>query len=128
MSYPAFWLVYLRAHRHPGTRMLHYVGTLLALACLVAGVTIDPWFLLASPVVGYGFAWTAHAMLEGNRPQTFGHPIWSLASDVRMLVLAVTGRLGSHLERCDMAPNGPEQARNGTIAPHERGPTLNNGR
>jgi hypothetical protein len=99
MDYAQFWNRYLRAHAKPATRAMHYAGTLLALACLVAGVTSDWRFLLAAPVIGYGCAWTAHCALEGNRPQTFGHPFWSLASDLRMLGLAGTGRLRPHLRR-----------------------------
>jgi hypothetical protein len=96
MTYADFWLIYLRAHARPATRMLHYVGTSIAVACL-AGAFINAWLLLVVPLVGYGFAWSAHYGLEGNRPQTFGHPVWSLASDVRMLALAATGRLRPHL-------------------------------
>ncbi len=99
MTYAEFWLVYLRAHRRPDTRLLHFIGTVLALACLVGGVAFDWRVALAAPVVGYGFAWTAHVALEGNRPQTFGHPVWSLLSDLRMLGLAVLGRLHRHLEQ-----------------------------
>jgi len=100
MSYDAFWLRYLRAHANPRTRALHYAGTVLALACLLLAAALRNWrWLIAAPVVGYAFAWTAHVATEGNRPETFGHPFWSLASDVRMLALAATCRLAPHLAR-----------------------------
>lgn len=81
---------------------MHYIGSLLALAALVlAVITRDWWWLIAAPIVGYGFAWIAHFFVEGNRPETFGHPFWSLASDFRMLALWLTGRLGPHLTRAN---------------------------
>lgn len=97
MTYPEFWHRYLRAHSRPSTRMVHLCGTVLALAALVAGLALDVRWLIAAPLVGYGFAWGAHLLLEGNRPETFGHPAWSLASDARMSWLALTGRLAPHL-------------------------------
>ena len=98
MTYPQFWHRYLRAHARPETRALHYVVSALALACLGTAAARRDWrYLLAAPAVGYGFAWTAHLGIEGNRPETFGHPLWSLASDFRMLGLALTRRLGRHL-------------------------------
>jgi hypothetical protein len=51
------------------------------------------YFLVAAPVVGYACAWTGHAVFEHNRPETFGHPFWSLYSDFRMLALFLAGRL-----------------------------------
>ena len=101
MDYDAFWLRYLRAHADRRTRALHYAGSVLSLACLLLAAALRDWrWLIGAPVVGYAFAWIAHFAIEGNRPETFGHPLWSLASDVRMLALAATGRLAPHLTRC----------------------------
>ncbi|HEX3349046.1 MAG TPA: DUF962 domain-containing protein [Acetobacteraceae bacterium] len=98
MEYRTFWHQYLRAHARPATRLVHYAGSLAALACLIAAAaTLDWRWLIAAPLVGYACAWAAHAGLEGNTPQTFGHPIWSLFSDYRMLGLWLAGRLGPHL-------------------------------
>ena len=100
MTYAAFWLHYLRAHDRPGTRLLHYAGSTAAMLLLLAAVLSGRWWLLpAAVVVGYGFAWTGHFAVEHNRPATFGHPLWSLASDVRMLALWASGNLAPHLAR-----------------------------
>ena len=98
MDYTAFWQRYLRAHSRPLTRSIHYLGSLLALASLILAVW-DWRFLIAAPVIGYGFAWAAHVGVEHNRPETFGHPLWSLFSDFRMLALFLCGQLGPHLRR-----------------------------
>lgn len=105
MTYDAFWLRYLQAHRRPLTRQLHYAGSLLALLCLCVGVRrrSGRW-LGAAPLAGYGFAWSAHLLVEHNRPATFGHPVWSLFSDYRMLALWLIGRLDPHLTRSAEAP------------------------
>ena len=100
MTYDAFWLRYLRAHEKPSTRLLHYCGSLLALtALLAAGLARDWRWLILAPVIGYAFAWIAHFAVERNRPETFGHPLWSLVSDYRMLTLWLAGRLAPHLDR-----------------------------
>ena len=99
-DYDTFWLRYLRAHADPTTRGLHYAGSSLALGALALAAARRDWrWLLAAPAVGYGLAWTAHAAIERNRPETFGHPLWALLSDFRMVTLAATDRLAPHLER-----------------------------
>lgn len=100
MTYGEFWPRYLAAHGDPRTRALHYTGTGAGLALLLVAVaTRSWWWLAAAPVVGYAFAWTGHAVFEHNRPETFGHPFWSLYSDFRMLALFVAGKLGRELRR-----------------------------
>ena len=100
MTYDEFWPRYLRAHADPRTRALHFIGTSGVLALLIAfAVTRDWRFLIAMPIIGYAFAWTGHFVFEHNKPETFGHPFWSLYSDFRMLALFVAGRLSGELRR-----------------------------
>ena len=104
MTYRKFWRVYLAAHTDPRTRGLHYLGTIFGLAALVvAGLERDWRWLLVAPICAYAFAWAGHFVFEHNRPATFGHPVWSLISDFRMLGLFVTGRLGPELRRIGIA-------------------------
>jgi hypothetical protein len=100
VTYDEFWRFYLRAHRAPRNRALHYVGTGLATILVVSALIARDWRILAAaPVVGYACAWLGHGVFEHNRPETFGHPFWSLYSDFRMLALFLTGRMSAELQR-----------------------------
>lgn len=99
-SYAEFWPLYLRAHRDPRTRAAHYVGTGAGVALLLLAAARRDWrLLLAAPAAGYAAAWIGHGAFEGNRPASFGHPLWSFVSDFRMLTLWACGRLHAELER-----------------------------
>jgi hypothetical protein len=100
-SFEDFWPYYVRAHQSPANRAIHAVGTLAAIGTvLTAVVTARPSLLLLAPVVGYGPAWFGHFVVEGNRPATFGHALYSLRGDFRMLGLTLTGKMGAEVERC----------------------------
>lgn len=98
-SFGDFWPFYLREHSRPLTRHLHVLGTGLGLVLLIAGLAAEPWLMLTAPLAGYGCAWLAHLAIEHNRPATFRHPWWSFLADLRLFLLAVTGRLGVELQR-----------------------------
>ena len=103
VNYVEFWPRYLAAHVDRRTRALHYLGTLGAAAFVGLAISLGDWrWLAAAPLVGYGLAWLGHAVFERNRPETFQHPVWSLLSDIRMLGLFLTGRLGAELGRHGM--------------------------
>ncbi|HEY6306503.1 MAG TPA: DUF962 domain-containing protein [Candidatus Angelobacter sp.] len=98
-SYQEFFAFYLREHSDRGNRIMHGIGTLLGLGTVVVAIVIrHPWYALLWPLIAYGFAWTGHFLLEGTKPATFGHPVWSFISDFRMLGLMLTGRLRARLE------------------------------
>ena len=98
-SFAEFWPFYVREHSLPACRALHFIGSTLALAVLVAAVFYSPWLLLAVPVVGYGFAWVGHFFIEKNKPASFKYPLWSFVADWKMWALILTGRMGTEVDK-----------------------------
>jgi hypothetical protein len=89
-----FYPVYLAEHANRTSRRLHFVGSSLALVCLVSFLaTLNPLLLLAALVCGYGFAWVGHFFFEHNRPATFRQPLYSLMGDWKMYWQTLTGRI-----------------------------------
>ena len=92
-SFEAFYPYYIREHANRTCRRIHGVGSALVLGVpAVAIVTGNPWWLLAMPLVGYGFAWVGHFFFEKNRPATFKYPLWSLMGDWRMFFETISGK------------------------------------
>ena len=93
-SFREFYPFYLSEHRNATCRKLHFVGSSLVLGILLlAIVTSNPWWLLAVPLAGYGFAWVGHFAFEKNRPATFTYPAWSLMGDWVMYWQLLTGKI-----------------------------------
>jgi hypothetical protein len=99
-SFDDFWPHYVHAHRSRTNRALHYVGTTAALGTVAAAaVTLNPAWLLLTPVAGYGPAWAGHFFFEKNKPATFANPLWSLRADFKMYRLALRGKMAAEVER-----------------------------
>ena len=121
-TFEDFWPFYVGEHKLPVNRALHYCGTTMAVGTVTAAVvTLNPLWLLATPVVGYGPAWVGHFILEGNRPATFKHPIYSLRGDFRMLKYALQGKMAAEVERLygAVASKGTAESANSASQRHE---------
>ncbi|OKI49518.1 DUF962 domain-containing protein [Streptomyces sp. MJM1172] len=94
-SYEEFWPYYVAMHSRSATRWVHLTGSLTGLAVTAYGLARGRKLCLAAlPLIGYGTAWPAHFLIEGNNPATFGHPVWSLRGDARMIRMMLAGRDG----------------------------------
>ncbi|KAK1264741.1 hypothetical protein QJS04_geneDACA011424 [Acorus gramineus] len=104
-SLDEFWPFYVNQHSKPWTRRCHFIGTLTGLVCLSTSLLLGRWWLaLLVPVFGYGFAWYGHLFVEGNKPATFDHPVWSLLCDLKMFSLMLTGRMDMEIKRLGKRP------------------------
>jgi hypothetical protein len=99
-TFAQFWPHYLRQHKNPRTRALHFIGTtiggLMAICWLTTG---HESYLVLALVFGYGFSWFSHFVVEDNRPATFSNPLWSLRADLRMYAAWLTGSLDDEFRR-----------------------------
>jgi hypothetical protein len=92
-SFDEYFPYYVSRHGRPATRWLHFAGAHLgAIAATAALVKRRPAGVLVLPIIGYGMAWCSHLAIEKNRPATFGHPLWSLRGDLRMMAMMWQGR------------------------------------
>ncbi len=93
-SFREFYPFYLGEHAHRTSRRLHFIGSCGVLALVgVALATLDPRWLLAALLCGYGFAWVGHLFFEKNRPATFKHPLYSFLGDWLMFADILRGRI-----------------------------------
>ena len=99
-TFEEFWPFYVKEHQKKSTRILHFIATTGAAACVAGGLlTKRRWLLALAPVVGYGPAWVSHFFIEGNRPASFKYPLWSLRADLVMWMKMVRFEMSDEVER-----------------------------
>jgi hypothetical protein len=118
-TYQEFWPEYVRAHQNPINRALHVVGTLTGATLALHGLaTLRPRRVLSGFAVGYAFAWVGHFVFEGNKPASFGHPLWSFRGDWEMLYRTLTGSMDAELAKHTApAPEPVPTSTDGAISP-----------
>lgn len=93
-SFAEFYPFYLSEHSNRTCRRLHFIGSSLALVCLVLwAATGEPGFLAGALLSGYGLAWVGHFVFEKNRPASFRRPLYSFMGDWVMFKDILTGRI-----------------------------------
>ena len=99
-NFEEFWRFYVKEHRKKSTRIFHFVGTTAAIGCLAGGLlTKRRWLLAVAPLVGYGPAWMSHFFVEGNKPASFTHPLWSLQADLVMWWKTIRREMDAEVDR-----------------------------
>jgi hypothetical protein len=120
-TFEEFWPYYVKEHSKQTTRILHFVGTTAAMACVAGGIfTKRRWLLAVAPVVGYGPSWIGHFFVEKNRPATFKYPLWSLRADMRMWSKMVRFQMSDEVER--VLREEREAAERAAASPKEEAP------
>jgi hypothetical protein len=102
-TFDEYWLGYLSGHSRLSTRLVHYAGLFFApVAGIVASVVFAWWaFFIVAPVF-YVAAFLTHPLIEHNTNRPFAErPLWSAIAFLRMLMLEVTGRLGTEMRRLE---------------------------
>ncbi|HXS73437.1 MAG TPA: DUF962 domain-containing protein [Rhodanobacteraceae bacterium] len=93
-NFAEFYPYYLGEHTDRRCRRLHFIGSWLVIAAIIAAIAMrNPWWLVGVPVCGYGCAWAGHFFYEKNRPATFRHPVYSLIGDWKMFGQVLQGKI-----------------------------------
>ncbi|MCF8060317.1 MAG: DUF962 domain-containing protein [Bacteriovoracaceae bacterium] len=94
-TFKEFYPFYLSEHAHPVNRLLHFIGTTLALSLIICAFLFKAWTLIILALIsGYAFAWIGHFVIEKNRPATFTYPLYSFVGDWKMFFEILTFKRG----------------------------------
>lgn len=92
-----YYQMYLAAHKHPATKLLHFAGQLLTVLYiyLILKLSLTRELLLLgylwfTPNVVYLLAWPSHWWIEKNEPLAYTNKWWAKLSDLKMLYEVLT--------------------------------------
>jgi hypothetical protein len=93
-SFEQFYPFYLNEHLNPICRLLHFIGTSIGLAFLIAALVFGSGVLVVVGLVqGYAWAWVGHFVFEKNKPASFKQPLYSFMGDWVMWFQLLTGKI-----------------------------------
>lgn len=82
MNFSEYYVYYLELHKHPKTRLLHFVGQIFTIIFTVVVFYGKVWYLIPFvPFVIYPFAWSGHYFFEKNKPAAFKNPVYAKLCD-----------------------------------------------
>ena len=117
ISYADFWRLYLDAHRSPATRGMHYAATVVGAAGTLAAFLLGEVLLApAGILLGVAMAVGSHRFIEHNQPLIRVNPLYGAMSDLRMMGLAITGRLSQEYQRLGLGAARPRTAPSADLA------------
>ena len=94
-----FYPFYLSQHTNNFNRLLHAIGTTLAVIVIIMNLLKGNFMnILYAPLIGYGFAWVGHFFFEKNKPATFKYPLFSFLCDYIMIYHIFTGQITQKLK------------------------------
>ena len=95
-----YYQMYLAAHKHPATKLLHFLGQVATVLFIWAVIKISLvkghllfGYLWFAPNVVYFFAWPAHWWIEKNEPLAYTNKWYAKLSDFRMFYDVLTGKV-----------------------------------
>ncbi len=89
-----FFPFYLGEHRNSTCRILHFIGTSIALSLTIYAIATGFYALIVLAVVqGYAWAWVGHFGFEKNKPASFKQPLYSFIGDWVMWWQLLTGKI-----------------------------------
>jgi hypothetical protein len=106
-TFDAFWTDYLRAHSNPKTASFHVLGAALSVAAFAALLGCGMVFFAAFAVVpAQVFAALGHWFTAEPDLVSSHRPDWAAVASLRMLWLAMTGRLDDAVRRASPQRGG----------------------
>ena len=94
MDLKEYYKAYLSLHKHPKTRLLHFLGQWVTISFIIMVLYNNLWYLIPLiPFVVYPFAWSGHYFFEKNEPAAFSDPIKAKLCDWMMFRDIIIGRL-----------------------------------
>ncbi|MBI2255993.1 MAG: DUF962 domain-containing protein [Proteobacteria bacterium] len=105
LDFRRFWPLYLAVHRHPLTRLAHYIATGTGICSVViAVITAVPLYAMTGIPLGYAIALASHRWIEG-RPSLVGvNAMLGARADLYMCWLGFTGRLIAEYHHLGLVP------------------------